>query len=314
MQFTKLKIFISVLFLFTGFYLSYAQDSGRKKFSINGHEFLTSKSIKSAKIETILLSNLSYGSTGQLNSKGIIIDDKEYLSFSGSLLYAGGNFDYQQKINDWFAIYLKLHFLGRLGTQIPTILAEGINTASGFEIGWLGKIYEHKKGYLSGSLFSSRNMGSLIDFTGFIEDIIDEIPNPKIIDVVPVSRLGAGLHYAHAFSETWGTQLELNYFYGETLARNTTSSKVDLGIYVDANFYPKKQIPLGIGMGYNFTSMPESLYRNDKAANIYNLHIAYTKASDFELGLEITYHKIPSVFYKTTPKVITNNLIMVFRF
>jgi hypothetical protein len=80
------------------------------------------------------------------------------------------------------------------------------------------------------------------------------------------------------------------------------------------SLYPAKQIPLGFGLGYNITSMPETLYKNDKMANIYSFSLAYTKALDFELGLEVTYHHIPLNYYKSKPKVITANLQMIFRF
>ena len=74
MPFIKLKIFASILLLFFGFQLSVAQDTGRKKFNVNGHEFLTTRSLKSAKIESILFPSLTYGTTGQLTSNGIIIE------------------------------------------------------------------------------------------------------------------------------------------------------------------------------------------------------------------------------------------------
>lgn len=314
MQKHCVKIFIqSVLIVITVLHLS-AQENTRHKFELNGHEFLSTSAVESANIETVLFSKLSMGSTGTLVSKGILIDDTEILSFTGSLLYAGGAISYKQKVNDWFAMYLKIKYFGRLGTQFPTLLAEGVNTVEGSEIGWLFKLHEGNKGYLSGTVFSTRYSGSVLDLVGFVEDILDDVPGTKVADKVSVSILGARLNYAHAFNKTWGAQFDSALGYGEEFHSIKKSVMIDIGFFVEANLYPEKKIPLGFGIGYNLTSMPETAIEEKRYANILYLNAAYTKASDFEIGLEIHYFEVPLSNYTTTPRVFSPSLIMRFNF
>lgn len=309
----KYTIIFQIIFFITAINLS-AQENSRKKFTLNGHEFLSTSAVENLNIETVLFSKLSMGSTGQLVSNGIMIGDDEILSFTGSLLYTGATVSYKQKVNDWFAIYIETQFVGRVGTHIPTLFAEGINTAGGSEIGWMFRMYQYEKGYLSGAIFTTRYAGSIINISKYIIDLIEGNPNAKVIDKVPVSFIGARINYAHAFNKTWGAQFDAAFGYGEKLKRTQKDIRTDLGLFVEANLYPDKKIPLGFGLGYNLSSMPETIYNEDRFANIFFFNMAYTKASDFELGVEIQYFKVPLSGYKSTPTVFSANLMMRFNF
>ena len=314
MQKYCLKIFIQSVMVITLVLPLSAQENSRNKFELNGHEFLSTTAVKSAGIETVLFSKLSMGSTGTLVSKGILVGDTEILGFTGSLLYAGGAISYKQKVNNWFAMYLELKYLGSLGTQFPTLLAEGVNTVEGSEIGWLFRLYEGNKGYLSGTVFTTRYKGSVLDLVGFIEDVLDSVPGAKVVNKVPVLILGTRLNYAHAFNKTWGLQFDSAIGYGEELHNIKKSVMMDIGLFVEANLYPEKKIPLGFGIGYNLTSMPETALEKKRYANIFYLNAAYTKASDFEIGLEIHYFEVPLSNYTTRPHIFSPSLIMRFNF
>ncbi len=314
MQKYSFTIFIQIVIVFiTVFHLS-AQENTRHKFTLNGHEFLSTTAVESANIETVLFSKLSMGTTGNLVSRGIIIGDREILSFTGSLIYAGGTVSYKQKVNDWFALYLKIKYLGRLGTQFPTLLAEGVNTVGGTEIGWLFKLHEGEKGYLSGTVFTTRYSVTVLNLVEYIEEILNGTPGAKVALKVPVSMLGARMNYAYALNKTWGAQFDGALGYGEELHSNKKSAMLDIGLFVEANLYPDKKIPLGFGIGYNLSSMPETALEEKRLADVFYLNASYTKASDFEISLEIQYFTVPLSNYATTPRVFSPGLIMRFNF
>lgn len=45
------------------------------------------------------------------------------------------NVEYRQRFNQWLSLYFTLSMAGRLGTDISTILANGISTVKGGNIG-----------------------------------------------------------------------------------------------------------------------------------------------------------------------------------
>ena len=49
--------------------------------------------------------------------------------------------------------------------------------------------------------------------------------------------------------------------------------------------------------------MPEVVYIKDKYAHTLQAKIAYTKASDFSLGIELSYMKVPLINQEKHPSV-----------
>jgi hypothetical protein len=66
-----------------------------------------------------------------------------------------------------------------------------------------------------------------------------------------------------------------------------------LGAGVDLNFYPRFSVPLGLVVTYDITSMPDFVYVEGEESQMIQAKIAYTKASDFSLGIEYSYMKYP---------------------
>ena len=64
---------------------------------------------------------------------------------SGDLLFAVLDFEYQHAVKDWLAVWGKINMIGRLGTDVGAILAQGATVLTGFELGWLIKLLQ--KGY-----------------------------------------------------------------------------------------------------------------------------------------------------------------------
>ena len=69
---------------------------------------------------------------------------------------------------------------GRIGTDMATIMADGVNTLSGGDIGWLIRIYKTDKFNLSATANVQNLTGNVINVSGYFEDIINNNPNPAL--------------------------------------------------------------------------------------------------------------------------------------
>lgn len=60
-----------------------------------------------------------------------------------------------------------------------------------FGIGWHFKILEGEKYAFSATAELQNNTGSFINVLGFVQDIINDYPNPQIKENVPVLTVGS---------------------------------------------------------------------------------------------------------------------------
>jgi hypothetical protein len=180
-----------------------------------------------------------------------------------------------------------------VGTELQSILAQGFNTIANFNIGWHIRLSEGKKYRLSGTIELQNNKGSFINLLGFVQDIINERPNPSLNETIPLLVIGSGLRYAYAINETIGLKAAATLAYGETYTRGQYGISFDGGAGVDFNFYPKYAVPIGLVFIYDITSMPSFVYVEGEKSQMLQGKIAYTKASDFSLGIELALARYP---------------------
>ena len=290
------KIILIVLLFTTGLITVSAQNDTTKivlkKSMLNGHIFTSINTSKSAFINTYLNAELGVGNTGTLDLPGINIGDLELLSFTGSVNFVTVNIDYRQKINDWMALRLGMSLGGRIGSNMSTILVDGLNTYNGGSIGWDFRLVEQQKFQMSGSIFVRNIDGSFIDITGYIKDIINDIPFAEVVRNIPVLTTGVGFQGAYAFNSAYGLQFGADYSYGESFDRNKQSFYTSVNISGDLDLMPRKRIPLGFAAGYKLSSNPEDTFLEFIYTSIFSGKIAYTGSSDFDLGLQVVVNKV----------------------
>lgn len=286
-----------------------------KKNMLNGHVFNSINTSKSAFINTYLNTEMSVGNTGTLNLPGIKIGDHEIFAFTGDVSFFSVDITYQQQINDWLALTLAMNLGGRLGTSISTILVDGLNTFGGGSVGWDFRLVKNKEFQMSGSLFVKNIYGSFIDVIGYVNDIIDDVPNPAVVKNIPVLNVGFGGQGAWAINQTYGLQFGADVSFGESFERGEHSIFSSANIAGDMDLMPKKRIPLGFAVGYMLSSNPEDTYLEFIYSNILSGKIAYTGSSDFDLGLQISASnvKVKSAL-QNTPIIIKSQLDFKFYF
>ncbi len=281
---------------------------------LNGHSFLSSTYLQSSFITTSLHANLGVGSTSMLKLPGIKIEDIEIASFEGKIMFFNVDVQYQQRFTPWLAMFLSFKMSGRLGTDISTIMADGVNTVSGGDIGWLIRIKHTEKLNLSGAVYVSNISGNFINLSKYFEQLINEDPYPSAMDKVPAMSVGVGLRGAYAFNASYGLQFEADYAYGESLDRSKTQGYFSGGILGDLNFMPKHNVPLGLALGYSLSTAPEVVMNNGGASNIFLGKLGYTGSNDFELGLEVSYYNVELKTVDQKPFITKAMLMLKFYF
>ena len=312
------KIFYIIVFLLicsiTGQTQSDAPISERKVPTMNGHTFPSSSHLGSSFITTHLQEDLGFGLTSTLKIPGIVIDDYEIFSFEGQILFFNTAVQYQQRFTPWLSLYLTFKMSGRVGTDISTIMADGVNTLSGGDIGWLLRITKTEKFNLTGTINVQNLTGNFINVSDYFEDIINNVPDPSVTKKVPAMLIGAGIRGAYAFNPTYGLQFQADFDYGETFERSITKGYFSAGLIGDVDFLPKHNTAVGLALGYAISSAPEIVMGEGGLSHLITGKIGYTGSDDFELGVQYTYFNVNINSVDDKPFISKILLILKFYF
>jgi hypothetical protein len=286
----------------------------KKVQNLNGHVFPSSSYLNTSFISTSLEADVGVGMTSAFKIPGIVINDIELFSFEGQVLFVDLNIRYYQRFNPWLSMFTTIKLAGRLGTNMSTILAEGVNTMSGGNVGILVRITQTKKLNLSTS-FSVRNVSAnFIDVIQYFEDVIDGKPYPSVLKRVPALSAGLGVQGAYAFNPTWGIQAFVDAAYGESFEREETEFYMSGGLLGDVDLMPKSEVPIGFALGYTFTSAPQVVMSGGGLANLLTAKVGYTGSDEFELSANFTYYKVAMKSVDTNPSISKILLTLKFYF
>lgn len=261
--------------------------------NLNKHYFIPNSNTPSPFIKSHFGMNLGIASSSDFENIILEIDGETILGLQGSLIFADLNFDYQQKIKDWIALYINVGVTARIGTELQSLLTQGVNTVTVFKIGWLVHIAEGKRDKLSANIQINNYTGNVINIGDFITDVIDGVENPSISKKVPLLNGNVGLRYAHGFNEIFGFQGFGNIGYGESYERGESDFSYYIGGLFDMNLATKTKTPLGFALFYNISAQPDLVQVPSKFATNAGIKISYSGAPHFNLGMEISNLNIP---------------------
>ena len=214
-----------------------AQDEPNKIPELNGHVFLPNIYMEDPFNNTYLDIAMGIGTTGQYKYPVFEIDENEFIyALKGELLYANIGIQYQQKIQDWISLQIKYYLSARIGTNIGSILAQGFTTMNSFQIGWKIRIIEREKYMLSGNFGVSNYTGTYMSISQFVDDVINEEPNPSIVSNVPALNGNFGFQFAYGVSSLFGLKLNYTNSLGESLDRESIAYLFSFGASGDFNF------------------------------------------------------------------------------
>lgn len=269
------------------------EESGNHIPSLNGHQFIPVNDYPMPFINSSFGMNLGIASTKEFESLLFEIDGEKVYGLKGALLFADLNFSYQQKVKDWIAFYANYGGTARLGTDVQSLLSQGVNTVNSFKLGWLVKISSGEKHMLSGSLEVNNYNATLINISGFVKDLVLDSTITSITRNIPILNSGAGLRYAYGINKTFGFQAFADVGYGEGIERGATDFIYRIGGIIEADLAQTTKVPIGFSLFLNVNSIPTIVLVQNKSAVISGLKISATGNEHFNLGLEISTFKIP---------------------
>ena len=279
-----------------------------------GHTFPAMLNGRSSFINTSLTAGLGFGNTSPLKIKGINIGDYEIFSFEGQLLFFDMNVSYQQRFTPWLALQVYLVASGRVGTNMSTIMADGVNTLNGGSIGWLIRVLRTDRLNLAANVNVNNLTGNFIKVSDYFRDIINNVPEPELTRTIPTLTVAGGLSGAYAFSPVFGLQFQAEYAFGESFERRVNNGYYMAGVTGDVDFNPRHNVPFGLALSYGLTTAPEIVLSDGGHSSLASLRIGYTGSEEFELGLQYSYYNVKIQSVDDRPFIGKVMLLMKFYF
>jgi hypothetical protein len=257
---------------------------------------------------------VGYGSSGDIVTPLLEINGEPVVGLEGNLVYAILGFYYQYAIRDWMAAWVRVSMAARLGNELQTILAQGLSAFSGFEIGWLFRLYETDRHLLSTSLMVRNSDTSIIELIGWVEGII-EGEDVDLLRKSPTLATVADLRYIYAISNWTAVQLSGQLSYGEAIDRRVGNDwYYGGGGILSLDFNRRTGFPVGLAGGYKYTTIPEG--GDDIADHIQSvlIGISYMGRPDFHLGLDLEFQRMPVRRVDDTTSFFTAMISMEYYF
>jgi len=256
--------------------------------SLAGHTFISTDLIPDAFVRTYLRSSVGYAQAAHIDYPPVVVNGDTLAALDGNLVYAILGVEYQHALRDWLAVRAGLGMRSRLGTQVTSLVSEGVTVTNGFEFGWLARLRATTRTMLCGSLAVTNQTVTVIDPKQFAEDVANGVADARLIDEVPTVRTAGGLRYAWAINRPFGFTVLTEGSYGESPRRRSPDSwEYVLGACMDFDAEAAWGVPLGAALAYRRMSLPVITATDNGDASETVLRLAYNGRSDFLIGLDI---------------------------
>ena len=114
----------------------------------------------------------------------------------GELALVGFTARHEQAIKPWLSFYLEMQLTARLGTNITSLVGQGINTATGFDLGLNVRILENDRWSVITGIGLEDGSFTTIDIQRWAQGIIDSgrvTASNQLFDTKPALKLGVDL-------------------------------------------------------------------------------------------------------------------------
>lgn len=212
---------------------------------------------------------------------------------TGNLIFAILDFEYQQRIKDWLSVWGQFNLRGRLGDDVGALLAEGVTLSTGFEIGWMFRVFRSERVTVAATAQVWNNNLTGLNIFDYLQGVIDTTDVP-LVRRTPILRGGGSLRFAWAANAWFGVTATGEFSYGESADRtenNSASSKLALAGSLDLG--PLIDIPIGIVLAGDNVFSPDTALEDVSDARRMQLRIAYAGRRDFLIALDLTASRTP---------------------
>jgi len=236
---------------------------------------------------------LGYGKSSNIVTPLLEIEGDPILGLEGDLLYVIVGFGYRHAVRDWVAVWVQMRIAGRLGNELQSMLAQGVSAATGFELGWLFRLYENDRHHLSTGIAVRNGNATLVDILGWANSIIED-EEVGLIRKSPTLGTIGDIRYTYAANDFTALQFLGQLSYGESVERFTGNEwYYGLGGLVSLDLAKRTSAPVGLALGYRYSTIPEG--GDEIVDNIHSalLGIFYMGRPDFSIGLDLEFQRVP---------------------
>lgn len=211
----------------------------------------------------------------------------------GELAVVGFTARHEQAIKPWISFYVALQLNGRLGTNVTSLLGQGINTVTGFDLGWNVRILEDDRWSIITGIGLEDGSYTTIDIQRWAEGIADSgyvTASNQLFDTKPALKLQWTSSVAHTFNRTLGLYGNVTAGVGEPKTRGGNYNLLlDALVALSVDWNPVIEIPVGTTVGVEYRENPEISGANEGAYKNMYLRLGYTGDDAFGLGVQLAY-------------------------
>ncbi|MCK5456429.1 MAG: hypothetical protein KAI45_04825, partial [Melioribacteraceae bacterium] len=285
---------------------------------LNNHRFVVNQYTSSPFIKTYFRNTLGGGVAMDLQVPILIIDGEPLAGLRGNLTFLTIEFEYQYAVNNWLAVFGNVGMVSRFGTEAQALLAQGINATYGFELGWMFKLLETDKVFLSATANLWNQSGTVLNLYNFVQDIIDNgelRPENQLIYSKDYIQGGGGFRVAWAPSELIGVNGLSEFLFGESLDKKGTKIFYNIAGSIDLDLNKIWSVPIGFALGASVNTFLSSNDSSvDENASSVFLRTSYTGRNDVLISLDMTWNKMPISQPKQTLNGSTTSISLEYYF
>lgn len=219
------------------------------------------------------------------------IGDNTVEAVRGNLLFAELEFEYMHQVQPWLGVWARVGGLARLGTDTGGLLAQGVTAITGFELGWLFKLYESESFVVSGTTALSNDGVTDVNILRWARSIVSEEEDSGLASSRTQLRGRGGVRGAWGINEAWGVQFQSELGYGQVgledpdgrvFWNNAASVSLDL--------YPGSEVPLGFVLSAATRGFPREGGNPEVRTRDVGLRTAYTGRDNFIVALDTNWN------------------------
>ncbi len=269
-------------------------------------------------VRTYTAANMGLASSQGIRLPIVDVGGQPVSASVGNLITVSASGRHEQSIKEWMSFYGEFKLVTRVGSNITSLFAQGVNSNIGFDIGWNVRILETERWSIVTGLSLRDGTFTTIDVERFVRGLIDSgyvAEGNKLLDTKPVLRVLNSSRGAYSFSEAFGMYGVLTLGVEEPRTRGGDYlMTLDALIALDVDWNHIVEVPIGTTLGLEYKENPDIAGADEGSyKNIY-LRLGYTGTDAFGLGVQMMYQFVPIVGITDQVTFITAMLDMKFYF
>ena len=286
--------------------------------TVGGHTFSPTASMPDPFIRTFARNSLGFGRTPNLEIPLVEIGGTPYTWNSGNLIFSLIQFEFQGALREWLAFDAQINVTGRLANETIPLLSQGVVLITGYELGALFRVHRSEDMTLALAAGATNVGVTNVDLRRFISAIIDSnalTPNNFLVASTPSVHVFGEVRVAYGFNDLFGIMGQARLAYGEAAQRQASDRWfMTFAMLLDLNLQRRWNAPIGFAFGVKTSTNPGGANEDGRSIASFVSRVSYLGARDFELGVDLSYNRIPvtSLPDKTTFLAATIDMRLLF--